>query len=180
MGLSVRTFAIVLFFGAGLGAAWAQEGDSAPSAEVLAFNKPNTLSVEALGRAGLWSLSYDRRITTALAFGIGISHLPISGTQSGGETFWISNFTIPVYGSLYVLGIPHQIFVTAGVNFGLLSTGGAAITVSRWTNSPIALVAGLGYEYRPSEGPLVRVTPYIYFGPAGLSVNLGLALGFGF
>lgn len=167
---------------AGQAGAQAQgEEDAAPSGDVVAFNKPNTLVAEVLGRAGYWTLAYDRRISTALAFGIGVSNSPISGTESTGGTFWISTFTIPVYASLYVLGVPHQIFATAGVNFGLVFSGGTATTISRQNNSPVAIVAGIGYEYRPTEGaPVFRLVPYIYFGPAGLSVNPGLSFGYAF
>lgn len=131
----------------------------------------NNFSIEGLGRAGLYSINYDRNITNDIAVGLGFSSYSISlGSLSS------SAVIIPLYANYYVTeGKNSRFYVTGGAD--LIFTSGDFEADGIVEGSGLGFVAGAGYEYKADSGFLFRIAPYFLVGNAS-GAWLGISLGY--
>ncbi len=138
----------------------------------VSLERSSALSLEILGRGGLYSLNYDKSLSDSLGLGLGLS--AYSASAAGVSA---SIVLIPVYVNYYFSPNNHRGFISGGLDiynitakidsFGSVSGTGA-----------FAVVGG-GYEYRGDGGFLFRAAPY--FLVAGkVAVTLGLSFGAAF
>ena len=128
-----------------------------------AVTRPNALSGEVLGRAGLYSVNYDRSLGESFAVGAGLS------TWSWSDFDYRGTVTIlPAYGNYYFSPGPKRGFITAGIDLAILSADERTSSVynsnrssSLIRGSGVAPVAGGGYEFRGENGFLFRATGYV-------------------
>jgi hypothetical protein len=145
----------------------------------VADKRPNSLSIEMLGRGGLYSLNYDRALGRGVSLGAGFSYIGVSTTLLVAEG-GVKVLTIPLFVNIYPIGDSHRPFITAGITMVYASVAveslsevtdsvsknteqglpDAVIEASAWLPLP---VLGAGYEYRGRNGFLFRATPYITF-----------------
>ena len=144
------------------------------------LTRPNAFTVELLGRAGVWSLSYDRSVTSWLSLGAGLSYI---GFVIG--PLMVGALVFPVFANFYILPDQHRPYLTVGTDFAL------AVAANSWSEDSSArgaftgfnnFHAGIGYEYRSaSSGFLFRVGPYVMAMTNGVNwlvfPTLGLSLG---
>lgn len=137
----------------------------------LPMQRPNTISLELLGRGGLYSLNYDRTLSDKVAVGAGISRYNISaGGASAGA--WM----LPFYANYYFGKSNHRAFVSAGPTL-ILASGDMGDGSGLVTGSGLAGTLGGGYEYRADNGFLFRAAPYVFVGNAK-GVWIGLSAGY--
>ena len=135
-----------------------------------AYANDTAVSVELLGRAGVWSLNLDHLVMDNLAVGAGFSTL--SGTSGLVE---ITLTVIPIYANYY-FSTDTRWFATGGVDI-ITGTGSITGTTGALTSSGTVPVIGLGYEYR--NGFVFRIAPYMILGTTSQFTG-GLSLGFAF
>jgi hypothetical protein len=122
----------------------------------------NTVYVEALGNAGLYSLNYDRLVTENLAFRVGASY-------ASGNIFDrnVGSVTIPVMVSWLAGNYSHKFEVGVGP-VACIQTAGGVNLPPFGDNSPIGGTATVGYRYTPLNGGFtVRVGFTPLFGAGG-------------
>lgn len=130
----------------------------------------NNLSLELLGRGGLYSFNYDYMLNDDLAVGGGIASYSISAGTAKAST-WI----LPVYANYYVNQGKHRFFGTGGANLILVS--GQIDDSNQVKGSGLAGVLGAGYEYKSDDGFLFRAAPYLMIGKIS-GGWLGFSLGY--
>ncbi|MCC7440229.1 MAG: hypothetical protein IT285_01265 [Bdellovibrionales bacterium] len=133
------------------------------SAEHTRVTNPNTLGVEGLGKAALYSVFFDRVLNDDLAAGVGFGTV----TLSYGSTD-ISSTIIPMYVNYYFTQDGGSLFLTAGADIVMMdgeASGDAESSLGgfSFSESGVMPVAGLGYESRGDSGFLFRVTGYALF-----------------
>jgi hypothetical protein len=140
-------------------------------------SKPGALYLEVMGRAGFYSVNFDRAIIPALSVGAGFSFLP---TESNDES---ALYILPVYANLYSNDDIHRAFATAGADFVFGATSKVSQVVSKYSKSQISLnsgphaVLGFGYEYRGYSGVLFRAAPYLVVGGGSIIPTMGVSIG---
>lgn len=112
----------------------------------------NAMSLELLGRGGIYSVNYDYSFSKQLAIGAGVA-LYSSGSASVGA--------FPVYASYYLGENANRLMFTGGPT---LVTASASIDSGSVKGSGLAGAIGIGYEYRGDSGFLFRAVPYLNFG----------------
>jgi hypothetical protein len=135
--------------------------------ETGATSRKNALSLELLGRGGLYSFNYDYSILKDLAIGAGAAFYSAAGASAS---------VFPVYASQYFGGENHRFMVTGGPTLVLASASADSATLN---GKGIAGTIGAGYEFRGDSGFLFRATPYFNFGALS-GVWLGLSGGMTF
>jgi hypothetical protein len=144
-------------------------------AEPTRPTNPNVLGVEGLGKAGLWSVFFDRALNEDLVGGAGF------GTLSLGVN--TSMTLIPMYVNYYFSRESGSFFGTAGVDIALLSNATAGATSSLGgfglDQSGVVPQVGVGYESRGDSGFLFRVAGYVLFFNK-ISPWVGFSLGWAF
>jgi len=134
----------------------------------------NALSLEVLGRGGLYSINYDHMISNYMAVGIGFSHWSFSFIDTDSITI------IPIYANLYSSPKPNRAFLTAGVDVVFISetdSDGLGDGLGSFTESGAGAVLGGGYEYRGTSGFLFRAAPYLVVASGGIALTAGLSFG---
>lgn len=172
----------VIFFLTTLLFSFALEIDNADAAEMLpaieakaesSHNveyRPHGLSMEILGRGGLYSFNYDYLVNEDLALGAGIASYSLS-SGSAKASAWI----LPVYANYYVNPGKHRFFATGGMN--LITASGSVGEDAQFKGSGIAGVLGGGYEFRGEDGFLFRAAPYFFVGKAS-GAWIGFTVGY--
>ncbi len=170
LGLWLATFCLGMCGGSSY--SWAERASRQIAANFQNFEtgrkferNPNTLSVEVLGRGGLYSLNYDRSVSDSVSLGLGFSYL---GAQAGpGQA---SLVVVPLYTNLYLFTASHRLFLTGALDFIHLS--GSFNTTSLGSEIPLSPVDiagrasfvlpvfGGGYEFRGTGGLLFRLSAY--------------------
>lgn len=151
----------------------------APVAE-MASSRNSAISLELLGRGGLYSLNFDQQISPNVALGVGASYLSadIEFSVLDQDYLSISIFFVPLYANYYFSTGRHRTFATGGLDFvivsGELSSGGSDSGVGAFGT------AGAGYEFRGTGGFLFRAAPYLLFGAGGVAITGGLSFGAAF
>lgn len=150
-----------------------------------AVRKPVAVSLELLGKAGLYSVNVDVTIARLFGIGGGFMYLPLtfsgitfssSGVVSTGGTT-IHAFILPVYGTFSPNEGTNRFQLLAGADLTLATTGSV-------TGVGINPFAGLGYEARTDIGFLFRATLYGILGISSAGVSflpwIGLSFGWAF
>ena len=130
-----------------------------PSSEIeinQASEQNNSLSLEVLGRAVIYSVNYDHRFNEIFGIGFGLSYFK---ADSG-------VFMAPVFLTIYPL---KRFFITAG-----------ALTAPFEKKDNILGTTSLGYEYKNADGFLFRGSLYQFYSskftmPAWPGVSVGFA-----
>ena len=125
---------------------------------------PNDVGVELLGKAVLYSFSYQRMVT------------PSVGLQAG-LAAWnnLAGVFIPLGGKFYF--VPK--------NASPFLTGGVVVVTGQFDSGPIDTdiafgYAGFGFEYRSTAGFLFRGTAYGLFFDGEFVIWPGLHIGYAF
>jgi hypothetical protein len=158
---------------------------TAASHLVVAEERPNALSLELLGRAGLYSIDYDYSVSDSVGVGVGLSYLAISTTtthtnpnfsyQNSGSA---SLIFVPLYANYYFSPNNHRGFLSAGAE---LVFGTATFNSNSYSGAGALAVLGGGYEYRGDGGFLFRAAPYLFVGlSGGVAISAGLSVGTAF
>jgi hypothetical protein len=141
----------------------------------VSMARPSALSLEMAGHGLAYSVNYDHSLGPNFAIGAGIGYLGLTGADLSASVT-----TIPVYANYYPIGDEHRPFITAGATFVTISgsIAGSAFE-NRFEGSATALapMAGIGYEYRGTEGFLFRISPYLVITPLAVLPWAGLSLG---
>ena len=132
----------------------------------------NDFGVELLGKALIYSFSYQRMVGTTLGLEAGLAAYG-GGAASGSTTLAFFPLGAKVYlfpknSSLYLTG--GAVLVTASTNSGPFSDNAAAFYGD----------AGLGFEVRSPGGFVFRGTVYGLFGGGGYFIWPGVTLGYAF
>ncbi len=130
----------------------------------------NVLSMELLGRAGLYSLDFDHLFGDNIALGIGFS------AETAPNNYGLTIWNAPIYGNYYFGNTESQPYVSAGLNVGY---GSSTLGGSIFTGTLAAVIVGGGYEYRTLNGFVFRAAPYVFIGNT-VTVWGGISLGFAF
>lgn len=141
------------------------------------MDNPNAISIELLGRAGVYSLNYDHLISDTVGLGFGLSYYSLSARSTSGSSASGSIFVVPTYFNYYLASGPSHVFLTAGLDLIVASV--TFEDASYFRGSGVAPIIGVGYEYRSAGGFLFRIAlPYITFSDRVLlwgGVSLGAA-----
>ncbi|WP_413291525.1 hypothetical protein [Bdellovibrio sp. HCB337] len=172
-------------------AAFAQEQDLQLTIPAKKFYSRHALSVETLGKGGLYSLNYDYLASLKSAIGFGVSYQSIRAKPTVSDA-QIELFTLPVYANFYFPFQAHRPFLSTAVTFfkahatanidlstvfsGMRMTYSAEgvedqeISIDKadmsMDNSVDLLLAvpsvGTGYEYRTADGAIFRVQGLVF------------------
>lgn len=146
----------------------------------------NGLAIEFLGRAGLYSLNYDRALGSHVAMGLGFSYMDLGLLGVTGSVY-----LLPVYVNVYTHQGEHRGFISGGLTLisgKIESDNGIDLDAEEFSlkialndiaNATIPLpMLGVGYEYRGVQGVLLRLSPYfswfgkpIFWGGVSLGAN---------
>jgi hypothetical protein len=150
-----------------------------PALADIEMERPNTVSLELLGRGLLYSLDYDRQITKEIAVGGGLSAWSVGATTDNGTTYAAASVVIvPLYLDYYLYSRNgNRWYVTGGVDFVSARFDGGGW---KFSNSGLALTGGGGYEYRADNGFLFRGALYLLVGGGDVHIWPGLSAGFTF
>ena len=144
------------------------------NAQTLAGENPNVIGIELLGRAGLYSVNYERFITPRVGFGVGFARDTLIG---GFFSYTRSDSTlVPIYVSWTPIGDRHSIYVGAGTT---VSTVKQTDLISHAPSRSWGSIgtATFGYQYRSSRGLLVRPTVSRLFTSTSGTFWPGITLG---
>ena len=133
---------------------------------------PNDVSIELLGKALIYSFTYQRMVTPALGLEAGVGALG-GGSSTENTTF----FFFPVSAKFYPIPKDGSIFLTGGA---VLLTAAADTGPFDETAADFYGQAGLGFEFRSTGGFLIRGTAYGLFGGGGYFIWPGLSVGYAF
>lgn len=133
------------------------------------MNLPNDFGIELLGKAAVYSFSYQHMLSNALGLQAGLSAL---GGGSDDENVTI--LFIPAGAKLYFVPKDGSPFVTGGLVF---LTG-----AYDWqdTESTTYFYLGLGFEYRSNSGFLFRGSAYGLIFDGSFFIWPGLHVGYAF
>ncbi|MEK7356716.1 MAG: hypothetical protein AAB250_09715 [Bdellovibrionota bacterium] len=143
----------------------------------------NNLSIEMLGKGGLYSLDYDRQLGRSVSMGLGFSYtsLRLGADEYAGVNATL--ITVPLYGNFYFNSDAHHRFLGTGgvtiVSAKAEATVGAQLSpeakeiatmfvqdLDLSLNASVVVpmpVGGAGYEYKSSGGFLARASLYVVY-----------------
>ena len=133
----------------------------------------NSVGIELLGRAALYSFEYQRMMTPSFGLDVGLGVL--GGSSDTGEDATV--FFVPAGAKFYLIPRDGSLFVTGGAVLvsGFLSSGPFSENASDFYG-----FGGLGFEYRAAGGFLFRGSAYALFGDGGYFIWPGITVGFAF
>lgn len=128
----------------------------------------NALTAEGAGRAGYYSVNYDRMTGSHVALGLGFSYM---STRMEDERTTQLNFAMaPIYANFYFLPDEHRPFFTIGatvlhISGDIEKNGEVEKTIQEklgdgFTGIGAVPHAGIGYEFRSGTGFLGRLAVY--------------------
>lgn len=170
---SFAIFAIVLSFM--MGQAFAADPNTRPT-------NPTAVSIEAAGRALMWSVNLDRALSDNFSAGMGIGTVGMN--DLAGNDANQTAVMIPVYGNYYFIKEAGSPYVTAGVS--LVTNSGSVQDLKskagnlQFSSSPITFNFGAGYEYRSDAGYLFRLAVYGLYAGHNLAPWAGITIGYSF
>ncbi|MES2962505.1 MAG: hypothetical protein V4760_01355 [Bdellovibrionota bacterium] len=156
----------------------------------------NNLSIEMLGRGGLYSLDYDRQLGRDVSMGLGFSNASLRMNADAYAAVNATLITVPIYGNFYFNDHrKHRFLGTGGVTI-VSAKAEASVGVELApeakevalsfvndldlsTNASVVLpmpVGGAGYEYKSTGGFLARASVYVVY-VGSIQPWAGLALG---
>jgi hypothetical protein len=153
---------------------WSDLTPAELATEETVKSQPNSLNVELVGRALVYSLNFDRAISPHCTIGVGIS--------SWRETNWWQDYhatvtVVPAYVDYFFSQQPRRAFVSAGADWIHVSRAG--YSDNTFTNTGFAAVIGGGYELRDVSGFLLRLGGYVIVGRS-VVISPSVAIGFAF
>ena len=131
----------------------------------------NDVGIELLGKALLYSFSYQRMVGTSLGLEAGFGAL--GGSGSSGST---AILFFPVSAKLYLIPKDGTLYLT----------GGAVLVTASTSSGPFDNATdfygdvGLGFEFRSPGGFLFRGTAYALFADGGYFIWPGITVGYAF
>ena len=148
---------------------------STANAQTSSREARNLIGLELLGRAGIYSVNYERLIKPRVGFGLGVARW---STQGCFFTCSKSNTVIvPLYVSWNPVGDTHSLYVAAGTTLKVSKVDRSRST--SYSADAIA-TATVGYQYRSSGGFLIRPTVSRVVGPDWTAIWPGVTMGFTF
>jgi hypothetical protein len=132
----------------------------------------NDVGIELLGKALIYSFSYQRMVGTSLGLEAGLGALGGSGGSSGGTTIVF----VPVSAKLYLIPKDGTLYLT----------GGAVLVTASTSSGPLDNATdfygdvGLGFEFRSPGGFLFRGTAYALFAGGGYFIWPAISIGYAF
>jgi hypothetical protein len=133
---------------------------------------PNDFGIELLGKAALYSFSYQYMMNSSLGLQVGVGALGGGGDESSSLLVFVpvgaKFYVIPKNGSPFLTG--GLVIVTASVDSGPFSD----------SDSDTYGYAGLGFEYRADGGFIFRGTAYGLIAGGGFFIWPGLHIGYAF
>ncbi len=126
---------------------------------------PNDFGIELLGKAVLYSFSYQRMVTPFLGLQAGLGAL-------GGSDNLVA--FVPLGGKVYVIPKDGSPFITGGIV--ILTDSVDTDLIDSMTYG----YAGLGFEYRSQGGFLFRASAYGLFADEDFFIWPGLHIGYAF
>jgi hypothetical protein len=155
-----------------VGAAGSQGQAQGSPAGISRATLRNDVGIELLGRALLYSFSYQRMLSAPVGLDVGLGVL--GGSSSGDNT---SIIFVPVGVRLYLIPKDGSLFLTGG---GVLVTGSVDSGPFSDSATDTYGYAGLGFEYRSVGGFLFRTTAYGLFAGGDYFIWPGLSIGYAF
>lgn len=132
----------------------------------------NSVGIELLGKAAVYSFTYQRMVSAPVGLDVGLGVL--GGSSAGDNTTLIF---IPVGATLYLIPKDGSLFVTGG---GVILTGSVDSGPFSDSATDTYGYAGLGFEFRSAGGFTFRGTAYGLFGSGGYFIWPGLSIGYAF
>jgi hypothetical protein len=141
----------------------------------------NTVYIELLGNALIYSLNYERFVTDDFNLRAGIEYFSLSassGTTSGSANLFIFPLTVSYLG---LSKGPHAFELGIGIDLAYASASTSSTGGSSFSNgTTVAGTAIAGYRYAPRDGGFnLRAALTPIFNSNGFAPWIGLALGFG-
>lgn len=147
------------------------------NAQTIEQERPNLLGIELAGRAGLYSLNYERVVLPRIGIGVGFaSHTLVGGFFS--YTKSTSNI-VPLYVSWTPIGNKHSLYLSGGATVAITTRTRLTTNVTSHHGGAIG-TATFGYQYRSTRGFLIRPTINTLFDRSEGILWPGLTLGFTF
>ena len=131
----------------------------------------NDVGIELLGKAVVYSFTYQRMVSNALGLEAGLGIL-----GGGGSSTSSSLLFVPVSAKFYLIPKDGTLYLT----------GGAVLVSASTTSGPFDTAtdfygaAGLGFEFRSAGGFLFRGTAYGLFAGGNYFIWPGLSFGYAF
>jgi len=153
---------------------------SAGRAEHTRVTYPGALSVEGLGRGGLYAIQYDQVFSDELAAGIGIGSVGLKNNL--GVDTNTSVTVVPLYVNYYFQRDAGSFFATGGASLLMgdqLESLNTKVGNIELPDSSILPTVGLGFETRTDNRLLLRITGYLLVADQ-LAPWGGLTLGYTF
>jgi len=154
-----------------LSAAVSQGHTQGAAKPLVRATMPSDVGIELLGKALLYSFSYQRMVGTSLGLEFGFGALG-SGGSSGSSAIMF----FPVSAKLYLIPKDGTLYLT----------GGAVLVTASTSSGPLDNAAdfygdvGLGFEFRSTGGFLFRGTAYTLFANGEYFIWPGITLGYAF
>lgn len=132
---------------------------------------PNDVGIELLGKAAVYSFSYQRMVGNSLGLEVALGALGGGGSSTSSTLLFI-----PVSAKFYLIPKDGTLYLT----------GGAVLVSASTTSGPFDNATdfygdvGLGFEFRSSGGFLFRGTAYALFAGGGYFIWPGISLGYAF
>jgi len=131
----------------------------------------NDVGIELLGKALLYSFSYQRAVGRSLGLEAGFGALGGGGSSTSSAILFF-----PVSAKLYLIPKDGTLYLT----------GGAVLVTASTSSGPLDNATnfygdvGLGFEFRSSGGFLFRGTAYALFASGGYFIWPGITVGYAF
>ena len=129
----------------------------------------NFVYVEALGKAGLYGVGYERTLTARLSLGVAGSYAVIRDQQ-------LTTVSPYVHGTL-IRGTRHALFMELGVTFVHSRLPSPVDDWDGMSDSGAGGFASLGWE-RSGDHVVVRTSASVVAGEGGIAPWLGVAIGY--
>jgi len=137
-------------------------------AQPLSGDKPNVVSVELLGRAGVYSVNFERYLHPKIGVGAGVAYWGI-----GDGTLVV----VPLYVAANPIGKTHSPYLAAGWTLGVFSD---LFGTSRDLSSTGVGTLTAGYQFRSSSGFILRPTVNLFYRVGTSLVWPGVMIGHSF
>ena len=127
---------------------------------------PNLIGVELLGRAGIYSVNYERLIARGAGLGAGFAYW-------GGSTDHA--VLVPLYASWTPIGQTHSLYLGTGAT--VVVTNVTLFGGSRPYDAGGIGHATVGYQFRSRSGLVIRPAANYFFGEGGGVLWPGIMIG---
>ena len=151
----------------------ASQGQAQGAAKTLIrATMPNDIGIELLGKALIYSFSYQRMLGTTFGLEAGLGALGSGGASSSGTSIVF----IPVSAKIYLIPKDGTLYLTGGPVLVTASTSSGPFDNATDFYGNV----GLGFEFRSPGGFLFRGTAYTLFAGGGYFIWPGITIGYAF